>query len=164
VVVLAISYLLFNYNSGNKNNSQVVTSTKKAVSVPGPSMTKPVLFSKTKVTNFLENLYASYNKRDIESIMSFYSPVINEYYSSGQINKDSLQVLINDLFITPASYKCIPDFSSLVIQPGDKTCQVIITINEKLKKKRRSRTENYNTTIKYTIDPSFKIMGERTGD
>lgn len=164
LVVLAISYLVFNHNSGNKNNSQVVTSTKKAVTVPGPSMTKPVLFSKTKVTNFLENLYASYNKRDIESIMSFYSPVINEYYSSGQINKDSLQVLINDLFITPASYKCIPDFSSLVIQPGDKTCQVIITINEKLKKKRRSRTENYNTTIKYTIDPSFKIMGERTGD
>ncbi|HJW18237.1 MAG TPA: hypothetical protein VJ499_13995, partial [Flavisolibacter sp.] len=162
VLVLAISFLVFNYISGNKNNSLVPSSTLTTASVPTKPLTKPVSFTKSKVTSLLENLYASYNKRDIQSIMSFYTPVINEYYSSGQIHKDSLQNLINDLFITPASYKCTPDFSSLIIRPGDNTCQVIITINEKLKKKRRSRTENYNTTIKYTIDPSFKIMAERT--
>jgi hypothetical protein len=164
LLVLAISYMVFNYNFGNKNASPVASSATTAASVTAGTTTKPVSFNKNQVTNFLENLYASYNKRDIQSIMRFYTPVINEYYSSGLINKDSLQILINDLFIKPASYKCIPDFSSLIIHPGNKTCQVIITINEKLKKNRRSRIENYNTTIKYTIDPSFKIMAERTAD
>jgi hypothetical protein len=41
---------------------------------------------------------------------------------------------------------------------------VTITINEKLKKKRRSRTENYNTTIMYTLDSSYKILAEKTAD
>lgn len=164
VLVLAISFLLFHYISSNKSNTQVASATRTAVTVPKQSVVKPVSFTKEKVTSLLQSLYASYNNREIQSIMKFYAPVINEYYSSNQLNKDSLQVLINDLFITPAFYKCAPDFSSLIIHPGDQTCQVEITINEKLKKTRRSRTENYNTTIKYTLDPSYSILAEKTAD
>jgi hypothetical protein len=164
VMVLASSFFVFNYISSHNNKSQVASSTRPPITRQVLSVSKPVLFTKDKVTSFLENLYASYNSRNIESIMSFYAPTMNEYYSSSQLNNDSLQVLINDLFITPASYKCSPDFSSLTIEPGDNTCKVTITINEKLKKKRRSRTENYNTTIMYTLDSSYKILAEKTAD
>jgi hypothetical protein len=164
VMVLASSFFVLNYISSHNNKSQVASSTRPPITRQVLSVSKPVLFTKDKVTSFLENLYASYNSRNIESIMSFYAPTMNEYYSSSQLNNDSLQVLINDLFITPASYKCSPDFSSLTIEPGDNTCKVTITINEKLKKKRRSRTENYNTTIMYTLDSSYKILAEKTAD
>ncbi len=163
-LVLAASFLLFNYFSNSKTTPQVASSTNAGVKATSPPAAKPVLITKAKVTNMLENLYAAYNQRDLPLIMSFYAPTVNEYYSSAQLGKDSLQVLINDLFITPASYKCTPNFSSMTIQPGDQTCKVTITINEKLKKKRRSRTENYNTTINYTLSPTLKILAEKTLD
>ena len=162
--VLATSFLLFNYFSNSKNIPQVASSTNAGVKPTLPHAAKPILFTKAKVTNMLEKLYAAYNQRDLPSIMSFYAPTVNEYYSSALLSKDSLQTLINDLFITPASYKCTPNFSSMTIQPGEQTCTVTITINEKLKKNRRSRTENYNTTINYTLSPTLQIVAEKNVD
>jgi polyphosphate kinase len=94
--------------------------------------------------------------------MSNYSPVVNEYYDSKSLTKDSLTSIVKNLFIIPASYNCTPDFKTLIVQPQDQNCKVIITINEKLKSDNNSSTDNYTTTIEYLLDPSYKIISEKS--
>jgi hypothetical protein len=154
MAVVAISFFAFNYLSNNKN----ITTNNKETNTPP----KGPLFTQSSVTSFLSGLYNAYNNRELTSIMSNYSPVVNEYYDSKSLTKDSLTSIVKNLFITPASYNCTPDFKTLIVQPQDQNCKVIITINEKLKSDNNSSTDNYTTTIEYLLDPSYKIISEKS--
>jgi hypothetical protein len=154
MAVVAIGFFAFNYLSKKKDNT---ISTKETTTPP-----KGPLFTQSSVTSFLSGLYNAYNDRELASIMSNYAPLVNEYYDSKSLTKDSLTSVVKNLFITPVSYHCIPDFKTLVVQPGEQNCKVIITINEKLKSDNNSSTDNYTTTIEYLLDPSYKIISEKT--
>lgn len=155
-MLVVASFFAFNYFSGKKSNTvvnSIATNTKPA---------EAPLFSASAVTSFLNGLYNAYNNRDLNAIMSNYAGSINEYYDSGNVSKDSLNTIIKNLFITPTYYNCAPDFKTLNIQPQGKNCKAVITIHEKLRNNGNSKTENYTTTIEYLLDPSYKIISEKS--
>lgn len=91
-----------------------------------------------------------------------YAPLIEEYYESGPIRNDSLGTVIRNLFLTPYFYQCRPEFSSMQIRDSANRCMVLITIHETLQKDIGSKKENYDTRIEYELDPSFKIISEKS--
>ncbi len=155
IVVAAISFFAFNYISNNR--AQVTNHPAANTEVP-----KEPLFTQSSVMSFLNGLYSSYNDRNLSSIMSNYAPSLVEYYDSKSLNKDSLSAVIRDLFITPVSYNCAPDFNTLLVQPQGENCKVVVTINEELKSDQKSKTETYKTTIEYVLNPSYKIISEKS--
>src|SRR5215203_733498 len=157
IVVAAISFFAFNYISNNR--AQVTNHPAANTEVP-----KEPLFTQSSVMSFLNGLYSSYNDRNLSSIMSNYAPSLVEYYDSKSLNKDSLSAVIRDLFITPVSYNCAPDFNTLLVQPQGENCKVVVTINEELKSDQKSKTETYKTTIEYVLNPSYKIISEKSPD
>ncbi len=157
IAAIAISFLAFNYISGSKEVRAKNTET-------GTTPPKGPLFTQSGVTSFLNGLYGAYNNRNLSSIMSHYAPTVKEYYDSKSLTKDSLTNVIKNLFIVPSFYSCTPDFKTLIVQPQDQNCKVVITINEKLKDDNNSRTDTFTTTIEYLLDPSYKIISEKNPD
>jgi hypothetical protein len=164
MAVITVSFFAFKYISGNK----AVYTTKEEVKTAAlntpvkTASSKAPLFTQSSITSFLNSLYDAYNNRDISSIINNYASSVNEYYDSESLNKDSLSSIINNLFITPAFYSCTPDFKTLTVQLQKQNCKVVITINEKLRNEENSATENYTTTIEYLLDPSYKIVSEKS--
>lgn len=126
------------------------------------SSSPSTVFSTATVTKFLSGLYLSYNSRNLSSIMKHYGTSLNAYYDSGAMGRDSLSTVIKNLFIAPAFYNCKPDFSTLVVEQQGANCKATITIHEKLKNVANAPTENYNTRIEYILDPSFRIISEKS--
>jgi hypothetical protein len=154
--LVTVSFFAFNYFSGKKTNAVFNSISTNAMPVEMP------LFTASSVTSFLNSLYNSYNNRNFNSIMSNYAGSVNEYYDSKEVSKDSLSSIVKNLFITPAYYSCKPDFKTLTVQPQGKNCKAVITIHEKLRNNSSSKTENYTTTIEYLLDPSYKIISEKS--
>jgi len=118
-------------------------------------------FTSANITQFLFQLYQSYNKRDLSSILSNYADHLTQYYDASGVTLNKLSGIINDLFIKPAYYECHPDLRTLQINPQGNVCTLTIEVNETIKKDKRSNTENYSSKIEYTISTSFKILSER---
>lgn len=160
IAAIAVSFFAFNYISGSKGTAVKNTEASTTAAANAASHTAP-LFTQSGVTSFLNGLYGAYNTRNLSSIMRHYAPTVKEYYDSKSLTKDSLTSVIKNLFIVPAYYNCAPDFKTLIVQPQDQNCKVVITINEKLKDDVNSRTDSYTTTIEYLLDPSYKIISEK---
>jgi serine/threonine protein kinase len=130
-------------------------------SVQTAGMVQQTSFNTASVQNVLRSLYTAYNKRDLASISNHYAPVINAYYDSKEITKDSLTAVIRDLFLAPAAYNCKPQFNTMRLEQENDHCKVYITITEKLQQNRNSRPESYETKIEYVLDSGFKIISEK---
>jgi hypothetical protein len=122
------------------------------------------IFTSANVTQFLFQLYQSYNKRDLSDILSNYADSLNQYYDVSGVTKRNLRGIISDLFIKPAYYECHPDLRTLQLNRQENFWTLTISINETIKKDGRSNTENYSSKIEYTIDSSFKILSEKNLD
>jgi hypothetical protein len=155
-VLLTVASFYF-IQSISENKPKKISAAEAHVAPP-----KETLFSQSGIMSFLTQLYSSYNERDLNSIMSYYTSPMREYYNSTLLTNDSLSTVIKNLFILPTYYQCTPDFKTLVFQPLGKNCKVIITINEKVKPGRNRKTNAYTTTIEYLIDPSYKIISEKS--
>jgi len=141
----------------------------KTVSVP-KKMTTPVrqepvpqekVFTSSNITQFLFQLYRSYNKRDLQDILSHYGDSVSQYYDASDLTKGKLSDIINDLFIKPAFYECQPDLRTLRFTVQGDRCRLVIGINESLKADANSKMEKYSSTIEYTVDRKFKILAEK---
>lgn len=154
VLLAATSFYVVRYIS--KNKTAAISS---AVTLATPP-SKPA-FTQAGVASFLKQLYSAYNSRDLSSIMNHYAPSLNEYYDLQSLTKDSLGTVINNLFILPAYYQCAPDFETLSIQPQRNNCKAVITIKERVKSGKKTKTNTYTTTVAYLLDSSYKIVSEK---
>jgi hypothetical protein len=158
VLVLATTaFFTFNYIAGKKSNTNNTANTEAA---SPKAVAEKQLFGKQAITSFLTQLYADYNSRDLSGIMNHYARSVQPYYGSASLSNDSLRSVIKDLFITPAFYQCDPDFTTLQIDPENKTCKLVITINETLQSNAATARENYTTKIQYVVDSTFRIISE----
>jgi hypothetical protein len=155
IVLLATAYLGYKQISKENTDSETV-----AQSSPG-LQAQPVNFTTASIRTFLDALYTSYNKRDLLLMTNHYATTVQEYYDSKTVSRDSLQSLMKDLFLSPASYRCTPDFSTLQVQPQTDQCKVIITVKESLQTKRGGKIEKFTSRIEYVIDRSYKIVSEK---
>jgi hypothetical protein len=119
------------------------------------------VFTSASVSQFLFQLYQSYTKRELPSILSHYADTINRYYDAGAVTKIKLGGIIEDLFIKPAQYECNPNINSLQFKSFGDSCKLTITINETIKPNAQSGTEHYSSKIVYIINKSFKIRSEK---
>ncbi|MFL5740600.1 MAG: hypothetical protein ACJ75B_10315 [Flavisolibacter sp.] len=160
-LLAVISYFTINFISSDKVEMPEVRQTTSALSTDALSP-KASPFTTKEVSSFLQHLYDAYNARNLGSIMSNYASSVDSYYDSRSITRDSLGHIINDLFIQPAYYSCHPDFKTLHIEAAKNSCKAVITIHEKLKSHPHEKTASYTTTIEYSLDPSYKIIAEKT--
>lgn len=163
VLLLISSVAYFVWASQTKERSVQVTAVDQPAvrqqSVATTSQQKSV-FTSTALSQFLFQLYQSYNKRELPSILSHYADTVNRYYDAGAITKDKLSDIIENLFIKPAVYECNPNIKSLQFKAFGDSCKLTVTINETIKPNAQSRTEHYSSKIAYIIDKSFKIQSE----
>jgi hypothetical protein len=169
VIILAItSFLVLN---GKKDKPESITETqsspaKAAVVEPQPRrQTQPapqeMVFTSTNIAQFLFQLYQSYNRRDLEGILSNYTDSLSQYYDTYGVNKTELTGMINNLFIAPTFYECEPDIRTLKFTNQGDVCKLTVSVKETIQANRRSKKENYASTIEYTVNRSFKIFSER---
>jgi hypothetical protein len=118
------------------------------------------VFTAAAISQFLSQLYQSYNKRELSSILSTYADTVT-YYDAGSVTKNKFKGIIQDLFIKPTHYECNPDLKTLQFNSQGNTCKLSITISETIKATTRSNTEHYSSKIEYVVDSSFKIRSER---
>lgn len=143
-----------------KNTPPPVQTTTPVEPVPEKEAT---VFTPSKITNSLTQLYQSYNQRKLNSILSNYNESLDQYYDANTVNKASLAGIIKTLFIKPYSYQCTPDWSTLQIENiNNNLCNVTITLNETIKTKKRSKEEKYTSQIQYTFNKNFKIVSEKS--
>lgn len=140
---------------------EIVTPNKVVTPVQQPAAPTEAAFTSANINQFLSQLYASYNKRDLSLILSNYAGNLLQYYDAGAISKEKLSDVISNLFIKPAYYECSPNLQSIQFSPQGDTCRITVTINEIIKADNRSKKEKYSSTIEYTIDRSFKILAEK---
>jgi hypothetical protein len=119
------------------------------------------VFTSTSLAQFLFQLYQSYNKRDLQGILANYTDSLSQYYDTYAVSKYELTGMIKNLFIAPAFYECQPDITTLQFTPEGDTCRLSVGVKETIQAKRRSKKENYSSTIQYTINKSFKILSEK---
>lgn len=143
--------------SGNENALSQQTTLQTQQQVPEHE----TVFTPANSTQFLFQLYQSYNKRDLQAILSNYADSLTQYYDAGAMTKAKLNTIINDLFIKPDYYECKPDLRTLQLNAKGNVCLLTIAINETIKKDRQSKTENYDSKIEYTVDTAFKILSEK---
>ncbi|MFL5772701.1 MAG: hypothetical protein ACJ75F_06060 [Flavisolibacter sp.] len=157
VVILSIAgYLVYSQFSGRKENNSA-----NQFSIP-PAVTTTPAFSVDAVKDFLNGLYAAYNRRNLNDMVSHYAEPVNEYYDSKSITTDSLSTILKDLFITPVYYSCSPDFSTLkVVLKGD-MCSINVQTTEVLQKDANSKRDTFHTKISYVIDKDYRIVSEKT--
>jgi hypothetical protein len=151
LLILTVAFLL-----PKRNNAP--DTAMASVSLPAAT---PV-YSPEAIKKFLQGLYGAYNQRDLTAITAHYAPFVTEYYESRTVSQDSLRSMIQDLFISPAAYSCTPDYSTLKTEVVDEKCKVELTIKEKLQPDKNSPAEEYTTKIQYVIDPSYKIVAEKS--
>lgn len=120
-----------------------------------------VFFTSSNISQFLFQLYQSYNKRDLSSILESYADNVNPYYDAGTVTKNQLGTIIRDLFIKPAYYECNPDLKTLQFNTKGNICKLSVTVHETIKTNGRSKTENYSSKIEYMVDTTFKIQSEK---
>jgi hypothetical protein len=160
LVLSAVVYLAWN-NRSKKTNTVLATS-KQTPQLQRPSQKKEeTVFTSANITQFLFQLYQSYNKRELSSILSNYADSVSQYYDAGAMQKNKLSDVLRNLFIKPVYYECHPDLTTLEFNPQTDSCKLTISINETIKADRRSKTENYSSKIEYILDTSFKIMAEK---
>jgi len=154
VLVLAIAaYFLYPLIAG-KNQDH--TSSQFSL----PAATTSPLFSVDAVKNFLNDLYGSYNKKDLSEMVNHYSEPVDEYYDSKSISADSLSGILKNLFITPVYYSCKPDFTTLKVVPNGDNCSVNMQITEVLQKDANSKRDTFHTRIAYVINKDYRIISE----
>jgi hypothetical protein len=169
VIILAItSFLVLN---GKKDKPESITETqsspaKAAVVDPQPrretqAAPQEMVFTSTNIAQFLFQLYQSYNRRDLEGILSNYTDSLSQYYDTYGVNKTELTEMINNLFIAPTFYECEPDIRTVTFTNQGDVCKLTVSVKETIQAKRRSKKENYASTIEYTVNRSFKIFSER---
>lgn len=167
LILSAVGYLAWNKQAKKENKvvaavpettSQLQDTTQKKEE----QKTKETVFTSASITQFLFQLYQAYNKRELPSIMSNYAENVNQYYDAGSVQKSKLVGVIKNLFIKPEYYECHPDLTTLKINELGDSCKLTISIKETIKADKRSRRENYSSTIEYTIDTAFKIIAEKT--
>ncbi|MGZ3922596.1 MAG: hypothetical protein ACXVBJ_02425, partial [Flavisolibacter sp.] len=127
-----------------------------------PQAVKEVsVFTSTSLAQFLFQLYQSYNKRDLEGILSNYTDSLSQYYDTYAVRKYELTGIIKNLFIKPSFYECQPDLRTLAYTTEGEVCKLSVGVKETIQANRRSKKENFSSTIQYTIDKSFKILSEK---
>lgn len=166
LVLSALAYIAWNNQSKKKDTSVAVNpktdlQTQAPVQKSETQKTKETVFTTANITQFLFQLYQSYNKRDLSSILSNYADNVSQYYDAGSMSKNKLGDVIKNLFIKPAYYECHPDLTTLKFDALGDSSKLRISINETIKADKRSKTENYSSKIEYTVDTSFKIMAEK---
>jgi hypothetical protein len=168
-VVLVLAFASFFILGGRKEKVEKATETQsspaKATKVnPQPQTQTPpqeTVFTSTNITQFLFQLYQSYNKRDLDGILSNYTDSVSQYYDTYAVNKTELKGMIKNLFIAPTFYECQPDITTLKITNQGDVCKLVVGVKETIQANKRSKKENFTSTIEYTVNKSFKIFSER---
>jgi hypothetical protein len=175
VVVLAFTsfFILGGKDDKTENITETQSSPAKALPVDAQPQketqqqkeTQPpsqeTVFTSTNIAQFLFQLYQSYNKRDLQGILSNYTDSLSQYYDTYAVNKPELTGMIKNLFIAPTFYECEPDIRTLKFTNQGDVCRLTVGVKETIQANRRSKKENYTSTIEYTVDRSFKIFSER---
>lgn len=161
LLVLAGAYFLWPNQMKKDNSLTTIASTSEVKKEQKSPVQQKTVFTSAAISQFLLQLYQSYNKRELRPILSNYADNLSRYYDAGAITKNRLGEIIQDLFIKPAHYECNPDFKTLQFDIQGNTCKLTITINETIKANARSGTEHYSSKIEYLIDSSFKIRSEQ---
>jgi predicted Ser/Thr protein kinase len=163
VFLLVLAGAYFVWASQMKGNNSLITIANKSEikKKQGIPVEQQTIFTSAAVSQFLFQLYHSYNKRELRPILSNYADSLSRYYDAGAITKNRLGEIIQDLFIKPAHYECSPDLKTLQLNIKGDNCKLTVTINETIKANARSGTERYSSRIEYIIDSSFKIRSEQ---
>ena len=77
------------------------------------------------------------------------------------LTKNKLGSIIRDLFIKPSFYECQPDLRTLQFTVQDNVCTLNLSIKEKIKADKKSKTEIFSSKVEYVVDRSFKILAEK---
>lgn len=165
IVILALTSFYF-LNTKHKpataaNQNQTTQKRVSTAAIQDQPSNRETFFTSTNITQFLFQLYQSYNKRDLQGILSNYRDSLNQYYDTYGVGKLELTGMIKNLFISPAYYECQPDIRTLQFNTQDSICKLTIGVNETIQANRRSKKENYSSKIEYAVDSSFKILSER---
>jgi len=166
VIVLAVASI-FIFKSKHEQPTQSVQANQVAPAKTITTEVKPQsakeasVYSSTSLAQFLFQLYQSYNKRDLEGILSNYTDSLSQYYDTYAVNKYELTGMIKNLFITPTFYECQPDIRTLQYSTEGEICKLSVGVKETIQANRRSKKENYSSTIQYTINRAFKILSEK---
>lgn len=160
LLVLAAAYSVWKNNTKPTNHTVAVASEPEVKTKAVTTAQKKPVFTSANISQFLFQLYHSYNKRERSSILPNYADKVH-YYDAGLVNKNKLSDIIQDLFIKPAHYECNPDIKTLQFNSQGNNCTLTVNINETIKANSRSATENYSSKIEYIIDSSFKIKSEK---
>lgn len=166
LLISSLGYLTWS-NQAKKEKNLVAVVPKPSVQIQQPAEKKEVqktnetIFTSSNINQFLFQLYQSYNKRDLSSILSNYHDNLSQYYDAGAVSKNKLSDVIKNLFIKPVYYECHPDLTTLKFTPLGDSCRLSISIDETIKADKRSKTEDYSSKIEYTVDSSFKILAEK---
>ncbi|MGZ3844487.1 MAG: hypothetical protein ACXVBH_00430 [Flavisolibacter sp.] len=166
VVLLAVAAIFF-YKSKQGEPKEAVVASQVAPTKTVTPDTKPQaakeasVFTSTSLAQFLFQLYQSYNKRDLEGILSNYTDSLSQYYDTYAVRKYELTGIIKNLFIKPSFYECQPDIRTLEYTTEGEVCKLSVGVKETIQANRRSKKENFSSTIQYTIDKSFKILSEK---
>jgi hypothetical protein len=163
LILSVVAYLAWNKQSKKEKNVDAFVPSLQTQRPTGKNeeQTKETVFTSSNITQFLFQLYQSYNKRDISAILTNYADSVHQYYDAGSMSKNKLSDLVKNLFIKPAYYECHPDLTTLKFNALGDSCKLSILINETIKADKISKTENYSSKIEYTVDTSFKIMAEK---
>lgn len=166
LLLSAVVYVAWNNQSKEEPVTTVIgaeqgTQIQPPIQKTETQKTKETVFTTVNITQFLFQLYQSYNKRDLSSILSNYADSVTQYYDAGSMSKDRLGDVIKNLFIKPVYYECRPDLTTLKFDALGDSCKLRLSINETIKADKRSKTETYSSRIEYTVDTSFKIMAEK---
>lgn len=161
VIFLAFLFFIKVKNGSSEASTETITVLpEKKLNAQQNAAQNETVFTSANVTQFLSQLYQSYNSRDLPSILFNYADTVL-YYDAGVTPKNKLSGIIQNLFIRPADYKCHPDFATLRFAVQTNTCVITMVIHETLKADENSQTQNYSSKIQYTVDRSFKILSEK---
>jgi hypothetical protein len=160
-LILLTSWYLVSRNQPTEVPPETAAPKKAVVPIQQKTATQETVFTSSNITQFLFQLYQSYNKRDLSAILSNYADSLSQYYDAGALTKNKLADIIKKLFITPRFYECQPDLRTLQFAVEDDVCKLSIVINETIKADKHSKTESYSSKIEYVVDRSFKIHAEK---
>lgn len=159
LVVLVAGYFVW-ANYSRKNDNTVTLNNQTPLQAP-QATEQMSFFTSTNISQFLFQLYQSYNKRDLPAILGNYSNNLNRYYDAGAVTKNQLNKIVRDLFIKPVHYECNPDLTTLQYNAKGDSCKITVAVKETIQTNKRAKTENYSSKIEYIVDKTFKIRSEK---
>jgi hypothetical protein len=159
IVFLIAGYFVWENQSSGINHTTTIEKTSVPQSLP--TQKQETVFTSANITQFLFQLYQSYNKRSLQAILTNYADTLHQYYDAGSLTKNKLSDIITNLFIKPAYYECQPDLRTLQFTSQDDSCRLTVSITETIKKDNQSTMENYSSKVEYVINPLFKITAEK---